>query len=473
MLSNERWVNCSASGAADGMVTALTLAGAPPTPTQKRLSRRRRTTPSAAQFHMQGLRPRDVSVKVPTAPVVAVQEMVLERQVSMERSGDPLPSGCEEAPLSGGGREEETANADGEGHSAAGSPFVLRVEEEVLCIAAGGQAPQLSGTISLPSRRTWDALPQPCLLGLRGSSLQSLATVTVAAAAGRASKSPQAKDQFDVVLKPDARAAVQDSASATDGIPVVRYRLRRLRFMPIRVRKNVQKKGNGMVMLSIEIAANTALVAPLAGVSIVVSLPSYPTEGARQPACKPGAEWNRGTRALRWPAKTAGPLSLSPGAKVVVQALLPLAATVSIGTIAARCRCAELLSDVQVRPPPPDDLPPSSPTFGNFDDSQPATTAMDPSASQQPLKMDVRGTLFRVNLPGDSNAKHKPAPVETAARRGGRAAGTSTSMTTAGVGAEGAGATAPATAMPPPSPVPPDASQSQIHGQTQSQGDKR
>ena len=137
MLSNERWVNCSASGAADGMVTALTLAGAPPTPTQKRLSRRRRTTPSAAQFHMQGLRPRDVSVKVPTAPVVAVQEMVLERQVSMERSGDPLPSGCEEAPLSGGGREEETANADGEGHSAAGSPFVLRVEEEVLCIAAG------------------------------------------------------------------------------------------------------------------------------------------------------------------------------------------------------------------------------------------------------------------------------------------------------------------------------------------------
>lgn len=272
---------------------------------------------------------------------------------------------------------------------------VLQIEEDAIFIM-NDRHPQLNGVISVPTAATWNVLPQPLSLRARGSSLQANATLGVATTAGRAVKSVKTA-QYDIILKPDAKSSIHQSETPPPGpIPVIRYRLRRLRFIPLRIRKNTQRKGSGMVMLSVEIAANTALSTELTDVSLSIVVTDYPS-AARQPSCKPGADWNRQSSTLGWPAKTAAPLSLAPGSTVVVQALLPSAAAFTLGAITARCRCRELLSDVEIQQ-----------VLTDVDEGTSSEPVFTASASKGAVRVDVRGSTFRMTLPGDKRANKRP-----------------------------------------------------------------
>ena len=318
------------------------------------------------QFHFAGIRPRATVTQPPSRsglttppPLKAADDGVDEDAVTTADAPPVLSVDAKVAP------------------PATEQP-VLWVDENVVVTA--NEPSSVNGIVSVPSS-AWEALPQACRLAARGSSLQNHATLAVSGSVGRATKSPTSEGLYDIVLKPDDQATAKPPVDAAAvKIPVIKYRSR-LRFMPIRVRKRVQEKANGLAILSVEVAANTALSTALRDVSLEVALPQYPKgAGVSQPACKPSAEWSRNVCTLRWPAKGAVVLDLSPGGKIVFQALVPLVSIQAPGPIVARCRCADLLSDIRIELS--DDATPNS-----WQDPASAATKPPPQ-----LKIHARGT---------------------------------------------------------------------------------
>ena len=276
-------------------------------------------------------------------------------------------------------KHEATTPAIPEPEPIIAAPLMLKaaLDEEMVCEATATSTlrMQVVGTATVAAS-PWPTPQKRYVLrleGLTNASVQvgALAKVTwspgsstaAAAASNRikpetpaASTGVEAQAHIVECLtpaRPSSAAAdsATNSSSSKNSSPfaaVLRYKLKKPRAPPLRIRCAVQPKGSNQAMVSIELTAAASLTSPLMKVTVTLALPPPPPTQNRAssrsgPQTKPPAAWSTNTLTLRWPAANAS-LALKPGERKVFQALVTCPEGASIGPVVTQCECASLLS---------------------------------------------------------------------------------------------------------------------------------
>jgi hypothetical protein len=274
-----------------------------------------------------------------------------------------------------------TPEAQAAGPPEAGvAPLVLKaaLDEEMVCEATATATlrMQVVGTATV-SASPWPVEPRRFVLRLHGLAHASLqagalaklasprAPAAAAAAAASRCEAPAGSTAMlegedwahalECVTPPRPPAPSAAPSPSRDALPspfaaVLRYKLKRPRAPPLRVRCAIQPKGSDQALVSIELAAAASLASPLVKVSVTLALPPPPPgrpSSSSGPQAKPPAAWSKATLSLRWPAANAT-LALRPGERKVFQALVTCAEGALLGPVVTQCECAALLSDANV-----------------------------------------------------------------------------------------------------------------------------